>query len=130
MNDVLIFFPYHEPWETMYKTAVEPAVQASGMNAVRADEIARICVPFEPAKLTFRRAQGLSIIPETQTEVGEYRNYTLGNSRIGVTLLTYIHHYKKEQVKKALENHGFVVKEQFTNDRTVLFFLAKRDESF
>ncbi|MCX6851310.1 MAG: L-histidine N(alpha)-methyltransferase [Verrucomicrobia bacterium] len=87
-------------------------------------------VKLDESKLSFRKAQNLSVVHETQTLVGEYRDFELDGQSVALSALTYIHHYKKEQFRKALEtSFGFKVEQDFPSERNVLFVLSKMPNS-
>lgn len=83
-------------------------------------------VKFEEAKLNFYTARNHSVVADTETVVGEYRDYDFDRRHIEKTLLTFIHHYRPDKFQQYLASNGFAVVQQFLNDYTAVFVIKKR----
>jgi serine/threonine protein kinase len=87
-------------------------------------------VLFDESRLSFKIAKNLSVINEAKTIVGEYADFEMDGEHIEKSTLTYIHHYNKDEFRKALEkSFKFKVEQDFYSDRNVLFVISKSNSA-
>lgn len=71
--------------------------------------LADLGVPFEPSKMTFQTAQGVSSIRGTNTCVVKYEGIQFGGARYEDITLAQIHSYKTDDFLNALRDNGFEI---------------------